>query len=131
MSDQRPATGWPAKPIKDLNPDKEITVEPIKGLPALKDLVVDMEPFLRCVPLPVIAVPVHQPARADPGAIQSQADGSALNDTTKCILCAACTNVLPGVLVRRPVLRPAGIVGGAPGSSSDSRDRGTEQRLRS
>src|SRR5919109_5340848 len=31
--------------IKDLNPEKEITVEPIKGLPVLKDLVVDMEPF--------------------------------------------------------------------------------------
>src|SRR6266498_6008367 len=31
--------------IKEVNPEKEITVEPIKGLPVLKDLVVDMEPF--------------------------------------------------------------------------------------
>src|ERR1700761_3357534 len=31
--------------VKDLNPEKEITVEPIKGLPGLKDLVVDMDPF--------------------------------------------------------------------------------------
>ena len=28
-----------------MGPGKEITVEPIKGLPVLKDLVVDMEPF--------------------------------------------------------------------------------------
>ncbi len=31
--------------IKDLNPSRPITVEPITGLPVLKDLVVDMEPF--------------------------------------------------------------------------------------
>ena len=31
--------------VKDLNPGKPIVVEPIKGLPVLKDLVVDMEPF--------------------------------------------------------------------------------------
>ncbi|MFD6137072.1 2Fe-2S iron-sulfur cluster-binding protein, partial [Isoptericola sp. NPDC060257] len=28
--------------LKDVNPDKPITVEPIKGLPVVKDLVVDM-----------------------------------------------------------------------------------------
>src|SRR5690349_12998925 len=33
--------------IKDLNPGKPITVEPIQGLPVLKDLVVDMEPFFQ------------------------------------------------------------------------------------
>lgn len=34
--------------LKDLNPEKgPITVEPIKGLPVIKDLVVDMEPFSR------------------------------------------------------------------------------------
>src|SRR3954449_1071355 len=31
--------------LKDLNPDKPITVEPIQGLPVQKDLVVDMDPF--------------------------------------------------------------------------------------
>ena len=31
--------------LKDLDPSKPITVEPIKGLPVVKDLVVDMEPF--------------------------------------------------------------------------------------
>lgn len=33
--------------IKDLKTNKPITVEPIKGLPQEKDLVVDMEPFSR------------------------------------------------------------------------------------
>ena len=31
--------------LKDLDIDKPITVEPIKGLPVEKDLIVDMEPF--------------------------------------------------------------------------------------
>src|SRR3954449_4117520 len=31
--------------LKDLNPDKPITVEPIQGLPVEKDLVVNMDPF--------------------------------------------------------------------------------------
>src|SRR4051794_33072447 len=33
--------------LKDLNPEKPITVEAIKGLTVLKDLVVDMEPFFQ------------------------------------------------------------------------------------
>ena len=33
--------------LKDLDPSKPITVEPIKGLPVEKDLVVDMEPFFQ------------------------------------------------------------------------------------
>jgi len=61
------ATGWlPKTLIKDLNPDKEITVEPIKGLPALKDLVSTWSVLrsLRSV-MPFL---VHQRPRADPGA---------------------------------------------------------------
>ncbi len=33
--------------INDIKPGKPITVEPIKGLTVLKDLVVDMEPFFQ------------------------------------------------------------------------------------
>ena len=33
--------------IKDINPEKPITVEAIKGLTVLKDLVVDMDPFFQ------------------------------------------------------------------------------------
>src|ERR1700744_1324384 len=33
--------------VQDITPEKPITVEPIKGLTVLKDLVVDMEPFFQ------------------------------------------------------------------------------------
>jgi succinate dehydrogenase / fumarate reductase iron-sulfur subunit len=80
--------------IKDLNPDKEITVEPIKGLAVLKDLVVDMEPFFdayRSI-MPFLVTSGHEPTRER---IQSQADRERFDDTTKCILCAACTTSCP------------------------------------
>ncbi len=53
--------------LKDLNPDKPITVEPIKGLPVEKDLVVDMEPFFQSY-REVMPFLITDGARADPRA---------------------------------------------------------------
>ncbi len=80
--------------VKDVNPDKAITVEPIKGLPVLKDLVVDMEPFFaayRSV-MPFLVTTGNEPTRER---VQSQKDRERFDDTTKCILCAACTTSCP------------------------------------
>src|SRR5438874_5038942 len=73
--------------IRDVNPSKPITVEPIKGLPVLKDLVVDMEPFFsayRSV-MPFLVTTGNEPSRER---LQSQEDRDRFDDTTKCILCA-------------------------------------------
>ncbi len=113
--------------IKDLNPDKEITVEPIKGLPVLKDLVVDMEPFFdayRAI-MPFLVTDGHEPSRER---IQSQADRERFDDTTKCILCAACTTSCPVFWSDGQYFGPQAIVG-AHRFIFDSRDEGTEQRL--
>ncbi|WBQ04158.1 succinate dehydrogenase iron-sulfur subunit [Kribbella sp. CA-293567] len=113
--------------IKDLNPEKEITVEPIKGLPVLKDLVVDMEPFFdayRAI-MPFLVTDGHEPSRER---IQSQADRERFDDTTKCILCAACTTSCPVFWSDGQYFGPQAIVG-AHRFIFDSRDEGTEQRL--
>ena len=113
--------------IKDLNPEKEITVEPIKGLPVLKDLVVDMEPFFdayRSV-MPFLVTDGHEPSRER---IQSQSDRERFDDTTKCILCAACTTSCPVFWSDGQYFGPQAIVG-AHRFIFDSRDEGTEQRL--
>ncbi|MGC4942470.1 succinate dehydrogenase iron-sulfur subunit [Kribbella sp. DT2] len=113
--------------IKDLNPDKEIIVEPIKGLPVLKDLVVDMEPFFdayRAV-MPFLVTDGHEPSRER---IQSQSDRERFDDTTKCILCAACTTSCPVFWSDGQYFGPQAIVG-AHRFIFDSRDEGTEQRL--
>ena len=80
--------------IKDVNPDKPITVEPIKGLPVEKDLIVDMEPFFDAYRevMPFLVTTGNEPTRER---IQSQEDRERFDDTTKCILCAACTTCCP------------------------------------
>jgi succinate dehydrogenase / fumarate reductase iron-sulfur subunit len=93
MKDMLPKDG---KPVT-------ITIEPIKGLPVEKDLVVDMEPFFdafRAVK-PFLITTGNEPTRER---IQSQADRARFDDTTKCILCACCTTSCP-VLERRQLLR--------------------------
>ena len=113
--------------LKDVNPGEPITVEPIKGLPVLKDLVVDMEPFFaayRSV-MPFLMTSGNEPTRER---IQSQADRERFDDTTKCILCAACTTSCPVYWTDGQYFGPQAIVG-AHRFIFDSRDEGTDQRL--
>jgi len=113
--------------IKDVNPSKEITVEPIKGLPVLKDLVVDMEPFFdayRSV-MPFLVTNGNSPTREN---LQSQEERERFEDTTKCILCAACTTSCPVYWTDGQYFGPQAIIG-AHRFIFDSRDEGTDQRL--
>ncbi|MEU6522132.1 succinate dehydrogenase iron-sulfur subunit [Streptomyces sp. NPDC046924] len=114
--------------IKDLNPEKPITVEPIKGLTVLKDLVVDMEPFFQAyrdvMPF-LITKETNEPTRER---LQSAEDRERFDDTTKCILCAACTSSCPVFWNDGQYFGPAAIVN-AHRFIFDSRDEAGEQRL--
>ncbi|MER7570559.1 succinate dehydrogenase iron-sulfur subunit [Streptomyces sp. NPDC126514] len=114
--------------IKDLNPEKPITVEPIKGLTVLKDLVVDMEPFFQAyrdvMPF-LITKDTNEPTRER---LQSAEDRERFDDTTKCILCAACTSSCPVFWNDGQYFGPAAIVN-AHRFIFDSRDEAGEQRL--
>jgi succinate dehydrogenase / fumarate reductase, iron-sulfur subunit len=113
--------------LKDANPGEPITVEPIKGLPVLKDLVVDMEPFFDAYRsmMPFLVTTGNEPTRER---IQSQADRERFDDTTKCILCAACTTSCPVYWTDGQYFGPQAIVG-AHRFIFDSRDEATDQRL--
>ena len=113
--------------IKDVNPDKPITVEPIKGLPVEKDLIVDMEPFFDAYRevMPFLITGGNEPTRER---IQSQADRDRFDDTTKCILCAACTTSCPVFWNDGQYFGPAAIVN-AHRFIFDTRDEGGAQRL--
>jgi succinate dehydrogenase / fumarate reductase, iron-sulfur subunit len=107
----------------------KIQVEPILGLPLVKDLVVDMEPFFdhyRSV-LPYLindeAVPEDGRER-----LQSPEDRARFDDTTKCILCAACTTSCPSFWADNRYVGPAAIVQ-AHRFVFDSRDEGFGDRL--
>ncbi len=113
--------------LKDLAPDKPITVEPIKGLPVLKDLVVDMEPFFQSYRevMPFLITSGHEPTKER---VQSAEQRAAFDDTTKCILCAACTSSCPVFWTDGQYFGPAAIVN-AHRFIFDSRDEGAEARL--
>ncbi|GAA2435047.1 succinate dehydrogenase iron-sulfur subunit [Streptomyces sp. NPDC051041] len=114
--------------IKDINPEKPITIEPIKGLTVLKDLVVDMEPFFQAyrdvMPF-LITKDTNEPTRER---LQSAEDRERFDDTTKCILCAACTTSCPVFWNDGQYFGPAAIVN-AHRFIFDSRDDAGEQRL--
>ncbi|MFG2829039.1 succinate dehydrogenase iron-sulfur subunit [Streptomyces sp. NPDC048434] len=113
--------------IKDINPEKPITVEAIKGLTVLKDLVVDMEPFFQAFRdvMPFLITTGNEPTRERR---QSAEDRERFDDTTKCILCAACTSSCPVFWNDGQYFGPAAIVN-AHRFIFDSRDEGGEQRL--
>ncbi|HVM67895.1 MAG TPA: succinate dehydrogenase iron-sulfur subunit [Acidimicrobiales bacterium] len=104
-----------------------ISLEPIRGLPVIKDLVVDMEPFFaqyRSI-LPYLV------NTDDPGykeRYQSPEDRERFDDTTKCILCACCTTSCPVYWGNSDYVGPAAIVN-AHRFIFDSRDQAADQRL--
>ncbi|MEV6616094.1 succinate dehydrogenase iron-sulfur subunit [Streptomyces sp. NPDC051051] len=114
--------------IKDINPAKPIMIEPIKGLTVLKDLVVDMEPFFQAyrdvMPF-LITKDTNEPTRER---LQTAEDRERFDDTTKCILCAACTSSCPVFWNDGQYFGPAAIVN-AHRFIFDSRDEAGEQRL--
>jgi succinate dehydrogenase / fumarate reductase iron-sulfur subunit len=106
---------------------RRITVAPLPGLPVVKDLVVGMEGFFdkyRSVN-PFLVNDATVPARER---LQSPADRARFDDTTKCILCAACTSSCPSFWAQPGYVGPAAIVN-AHRFIFDTRDEGAGERL--
>ena len=112
---------------KDTSKEITISIEPIKGLPVEKDLVVDMEPFFdayRAIK-PFLITSGNEPTNER---LQSQADRARFDDTTKCILCACCTTSCPVFWNEGSYFGPAAIVN-AHRFIFDSRDEAAAERL--
>jgi succinate dehydrogenase / fumarate reductase iron-sulfur subunit len=113
--------------IRDLK--QPIVIEPIRGLPVIRDLVVDMEPFFEgykeVKPWLIVDEDEKEPPRER---IQSPEDRERYDDTTKCILCAACTTSCPIYWADGNYVGPAAIVN-AHRFIFDSRDTGGRERL--
>jgi succinate dehydrogenase / fumarate reductase iron-sulfur subunit len=112
--------------VRDVGDD--VTVEPLLGLRVLKDLIVDLEPFFAhyrsVLPYLVNDEPVEHGERR-----QSPAERERFDDSTKCILCAACTTSCPTFWGNGQYVGPAAIVQ-AHRFIFDSRDRAAADRLR-
>lgn len=115
-----------AKPDAD---EVKVQVEPILGLRPIKDLVVDMDPFFEhyrsVLPFFISDTPLPEDGRER---LQSKEDRARFDDTTKCILCAACTTSCPSFWANERYVGPAAIVQ-AHRFIFDTRDTAAAERL--
>lgn len=116
--------------MKDVlkNAGGTVTVEPLMGFRVIKDLVVDMDPFFaqyRSV-LPYLINDARVEGSRE--RLQSPEDRERYDDTTKCILCAACTTSCPSFWANEEFVGPAAIVN-AHRFIFDSRDQAAGERL--
>jgi len=114
--------------IKDLDITKPIYVEAIKGLPLEKDLIVDMEPFFAAYREVKPFLIANSKPEKGKERLQSIENREIFDDTTKCILCAACTTSCPVFWTDGQYFGPAAIVN-AHRFIFDSRDDSAKERL--
>ncbi|MBW8011627.1 MAG: succinate dehydrogenase iron-sulfur subunit [Chloroflexi bacterium] len=105
-----------------------ITLEPLLGLRVIKDLIVDMEPFMESY-RSILPYMVNDDIPEDgKERLQSPEERARFDDTTKCILCAACTTSCPSFWSNGEYVGPAAIVN-AHRFIFDSRDKAASERL--
>ena len=109
------------------NLGSKITVEPMRGFRVIKDLLVDMESFFDKYKS-IKPYLINQSPEPEQERRQSIEDREKFDDTTKCILCGACTTSCPSFWANPEYLGPAAIVN-AHRFIFDSRDEGEEERL--
>jgi succinate dehydrogenase / fumarate reductase, iron-sulfur subunit len=115
--------------VKDLG-TANITIEPVLGMRVIKDLIVDMEPFFESYRSVLPYFINDEPLPADgKERLQSPEERERFDDTTKCILCAACTTSCPVFWSDGKYVGPAAIVN-AHRYIFDSRDQAAAERLK-
>ena len=105
-----------------------LTIEPLMGFEVIKDLVVDMSRFWESYKAMKPYLINDDPAPGGRERRQSPEEREAFDDTTKCILCAACTTACPITWTNESFVGPAAIVN-AHRFIYDSRDQATDERL--
>jgi succinate dehydrogenase / fumarate reductase iron-sulfur subunit len=107
---------------------REISVEPVPGSRVVKDLLIDLDGFwekYRSVMPYLVNDEVPEDGRERR---QSPEEREQFEDTSKCILCGACTTACPSFWANPDYVGPAAIVN-AHRFIFDSRDHATEERL--
>lgn len=105
-----------------------ITIEPLLGFDVIKDLIIDMEDFWEGYKSIKPFLINDEPPPSGRERLQSPEEREVFDDTTKCIMCAACTTACPITWTNPDFIGPAAIVN-AHRFIYDSRDRGGDERL--
>jgi succinate dehydrogenase / fumarate reductase iron-sulfur subunit len=106
---------------------EKIQIEPMLGFRIIKDLVVDMEPFFEKY-RSIKPYLINYDEAPLTERLQKPEDHQLFDETTKCILCGACSGSCPPYWSSSEFIGPAAIVN-AHRFIFDSRDQGTNERL--
>jgi len=99
---------------------RDVIIQPLPHMPIIRDLVVDLTTFFeKYKVIKPYVVPIKPPPEKE--WIQSPKQRSKINDSTDCILCAACYSSCPSVWTGKKYLGPAAILQ-AYRFAADSRD---------
>jgi succinate dehydrogenase / fumarate reductase iron-sulfur subunit len=99
---------------------RDVIIQPLPHMPIIKDLVVDLTTFFeKYMVIKPYVVPIKPPPEKE--WIQSPQQRSKINDSTDCIMCAACYSSCPSVWTGKNYLGPAAILW-AYRFAADSRD---------
>ncbi len=113
--------------VQDLKKRGVIRIDPLKGFPVIRDLIVDMDGFFErneaVRPWFVNNDPPPEKER-----LQRPEDRAKIDESTKCILCGSCTSSCPTAWFDPAYLGPAALLK-AHRFLFDSRDRGDAERI--
>ncbi len=113
--------------IDEVVKDGKIKLEPLPGMPIIKDLVVDLKDFLDKYFLVRPYLITHTPAPAKER-LQSPAERKKLDGLYECILCGCCSSSCPSYWADPDYLGPSALLN-VWRFIADSRDEGAEERL--
>ncbi|MDX2128498.1 MAG: succinate dehydrogenase iron-sulfur subunit [Chloroherpetonaceae bacterium] len=113
--------------VKDIKGNK-IKVEPLPGAPVIKDLVIDMNGFWRRYES-VMPYLVNNDPAPEIERYQSAEDQEIIEESTKCILCGACSYSCPSTWSDEEYLGPAAMLK-AYRFIFDTRDQAGDDRIK-
>jgi succinate dehydrogenase / fumarate reductase iron-sulfur subunit len=105
-----------------------VTVEPMRGYPVVKDLVVSLDPLVRGLLTVKPYLITKTPPPSDQERLQSPEDRAKLDGLYECILCGACTSSCPSFWADKAYVGPHAMLK-AYRFVADSRDEGSREHL--
>ncbi|HUW82248.1 MAG TPA: succinate dehydrogenase iron-sulfur subunit [Phycisphaerae bacterium] len=106
----------------------EIVVEPLRGLPVIRDLVVDMQPIYDAMVAVKPYLITGSSPMSDQERLQSPEERARLDGLYECILCGSCTSSCPSFWADKQYLGPHALLW-AWRYIADSRDEGEADRV--
>ena len=106
-----------------------ITVEPMRGYPVIKDLVVSLDPLVRGLLAVKPWLITHSAPSSDQERLQSPEEREKIDGLYECILCGSCTSSCPSFWADKEYIGPHAALK-AYRFIADSRDEGSAEHLR-